>query len=201
MPDERSPALWDTMAANYDRGRSDQGLTDDATRGAWRALLAPLLPASPARVLDVGCGTGSLSLLLAAEGHHVTGVDFSPAMVAAATAKAAAAGADVRFIVADATAPAFPEASFDAVLCRQTLWALPDRTAALGNWASLLRPGGAVILVEGLFASGRGMSEAEIRAAFPDTLTPPTVTDLAANHALWSGPIPDQRLLVVGTRR
>ncbi len=53
-------------------------------RAAWRELLRPLLPPAPARVLDPGCGTGSLAVLLAGAGHDVTGVDFAPAMVARA---------------------------------------------------------------------------------------------------------------------
>ena len=43
--------------------------------------------------LDVGCGTGSLSVMLAGLGYHVTGIDLSPAMLARAEAKAAAFGA------------------------------------------------------------------------------------------------------------
>jgi ubiquinone/menaquinone biosynthesis C-methylase UbiE len=200
MPDPNSPSLWDGIAASYDGMRPDQGLTDPTARAAWLALIGSLLPRGRNHVLDVGCGTGSLSLLLASEGHEVTGLDFAPAMIAVARTKAAATGADVRFVVADATAPDFPPTSFDAILCRQTLWALPDRALALQNWATLLRPGGRLILVEGLFASGRGMSEAEILAALPDAFAPAEVSDLGLNHALWGGPIPDQRLLVTTTR-
>lgn len=200
MPDERSPELWDGLAASYDDRRPDQGLTDPRTRNAWLALLAPRLAPGPNRVLDVGCGTGSLGLLLATQGHEVTGIDFSPAMVAAARAKAATAGLDARFIVADATAPALPAASLDTIICRQTLWALPDPRAALRNWAALLGDAGRVILVEGRFASGKGMSLEQVLEALPDTLVAPDVADLAGNLSLWGGPIGDQRLLIVATR-
>ena len=201
MPDAHSSDLWDSVAATYDGMRPDQGLTDPAVRAAWAALLAKNLPARPCTILDLGCGTGSLSLLLAENGHAVTGIDFAPAMIAAAKGKATAADADVSFVVGDATAPKFAPLSFDAIVCRQALWALPDHRGALRNWAELLRQDGRVILVEGRFASGRGMSRDEVVAAFPETLSSPEVTDLSRDESLWGGPIGDQRLLVVATRR
>ena len=47
-----------------------------------------LMPPVPSRIADLGCGTGTLSLLLAEEGHAVDGVDLSPEMVRRASAKA-----------------------------------------------------------------------------------------------------------------
>lgn len=199
-PNAHSPALWDGIATRYDGLRPDQGLTDPAVRAAWASLLERHLPGPRSTILDAGCGTGSLSLLLAELGHFVTGLDFAPAMVAVARAKADAASLSVTFTVEDATAPEFAAASFDAIVSRQTLWALPDREAALRNGASLLRPGGRLILVEGRFASGNGMSETEIAEALPPSLPVTAVSDLSAEASLWGGPLSDQRLLVVATR-
>lgn len=53
------------------------------------------------RALDLACGTGTLALLLAADGWRVTGLDRSPAMLAQAEAKAAGASGDVRFVAGD----------------------------------------------------------------------------------------------------
>ena len=93
---------------------------------AWAELLLPLLPPAPARVADLGCGTGSVSLLLAGAGHEVHGVDLSPRMVDLARGKAAAAALPVRFGVADAARPPLAPGSVDVVLARHVLWALPD---------------------------------------------------------------------------
>ena len=81
---------------------ADHGLADPECRAAWRSLLLEHLPAAPARIADLGCGTGTLALLLADEGYAVNGVDFSPEMVRRARAKA---GHVATFHEADAAAP------------------------------------------------------------------------------------------------
>ncbi|GAA0650524.1 hypothetical protein GCM10009535_30770 [Streptomyces thermocarboxydovorans] len=77
---------WDAAAAAFDE-EPDHGLRDPRVRAAWAGRLRDWLPAAPADVLDLGCGTGSLSLLAAEQGHRVTGVDRSRAMVTPAREK------------------------------------------------------------------------------------------------------------------
>src|SRR5271170_2234995 len=72
--------------------------------------------------LDIGCGTGFLSLELAARGHRVTGVDFAPAMLALARQKAAERHAAIRFEEGDAEQLPFAAASFDLAVSRHLLW-------------------------------------------------------------------------------
>jgi ubiquinone/menaquinone biosynthesis C-methylase UbiE len=79
--------LWDREARTFDEA-ADHGLADPDCREAWRSLLLEHLPPAPARVADLGCGTGTLALLLAEEGYVVDGVDFSREMVRLARAKA-----------------------------------------------------------------------------------------------------------------
>ena len=81
---------WDGQAADFDR-EADHGLLDPAVRRAWAELILPLISLPGSEVADMGCGTGSLSMLLAEAGHRVRGLDLSARMVDAARAKAAAA--------------------------------------------------------------------------------------------------------------
>lgn len=198
--DPRSSSVWDGIAARYDE-RADQGLADPSVRQAWQRLFEKHLPGGPRRILDAGCGTGSLSLLLTEMGHDAMGIDFSPEMVRVAGQKAEALGMPARFAVMDASAPVFPAQSFDAVICRQVLWALPDPGRALANWCDLLGPEGLILLIEGRFASGNGMSVDEVVSAMPDQMTVTGTHDIAKDIALWGGPIPDQRILVVARRK
>lgn len=194
--DELSPqALWDHEAATFDEA-PDHGLRDPEVRTAWRDLLVPHLPATPGRIADLGCGTGTLSLLLADAGHSVVGVDFSPEMVRLARAKAAGR-ADVRFVEGDAAQPPLGPSSYDVVLCRHVLWALPDPAAALGRWVDLLVPGGRLLLVEGRWFNGAGLSAAETVALVEGAGRRAELT-LLPESAYWGREIDDERYLVVG---
>jgi ubiquinone/menaquinone biosynthesis C-methylase UbiE len=99
------------------------------------------------RVLDVGCGPGSITLGFAdavAPGE-VVGVDFQPSQVAQAQTLTAARGVmNVRFEVADAYRLPFPDESFDAVFAHAVLWHLREPVKALQEMRRVLRPGGVV---------------------------------------------------------
>lgn len=124
-----SAGAWDAQAKTFDEA-ADHGLSDPGVRAAWADLLSAVIPEASAVVADLGCGTGSLSVLLASAGHQVTGVDFSTSMVEVAKAKAAASNVHVEFIVGDAAGPPVAAGTFDVVLGRHVLWALPEPAAA-----------------------------------------------------------------------
>ncbi|HXF35587.1 MAG TPA: class I SAM-dependent methyltransferase [Actinomycetota bacterium] len=150
--EERLRAFWDRDAEIYDRAPA-HGISDPGEAAAWRAVLARHLPPPPARVLDVGAGTGSISLLAAELGHEVTGLDLSPGMLERARAKAEARGLRIRFVVGRSEEP--PEGPFDAVVERHLLWTLPDPGRALAAWRTATVPGGRLLLLEGLWGRGR----------------------------------------------
>ncbi|MEV5720857.1 class I SAM-dependent methyltransferase [Amycolatopsis mediterranei] len=185
--------VWDAEAATFDE-QPDHGLRDPVVRAAWAELLLPLLPPAPAGVADLGCGTGSLTLLLAEAGHEVCGVDLSERMLDAARAKTA--GLQVELRLGDAADPPCPDHSFDVVLVRHVLWAMPDPAAAVGRWVRLLRPGGLLLLVEGRWSTGAGLTAAECRELVRARREEATVRQLT-DPALWGAAIEDERYLVV----
>src|SRR5579863_9778896 len=140
---------WDRRAAHFDEDFG-HSIGSPEERTAWDRILDLVIPAG--RILDAldcGCGTGFLSLELAARGHRVTGVDFAPSMVALARSKAAAQGLVVRFEEADAEQLPFAPKSFDLVISRHVLWTLPHPEAAIDEWIRVLRPGGRLAVVDG----------------------------------------------------
>ena len=188
--------FWDAAAASFD-DEPDHGLRDPLIAGAWREHLEQWLPSTPKRVLDIGCGTGSLSVLMAGLGHQVTGIDWSPSMVARAQVKAAAAGHDITLHVMDAAHPAFPAHSFDVILSRHLLWALPEPAQVLQRWLNLLAPGGRMILIEGRWHTGAGMSAQEVVNALPSSMSDALVQPLSDHAQLWGGEVKDERFVVL----
>ncbi len=145
---------WGRRAAGFD-GDFGHSIRTAGERAAWDRVLGLILAGrGPLDVLDAGCGTGFLAFELAARGHHATGVDFAPAMVAEARRKAAERGLDLRFEEGDAEQLAFPDGSFDLVVSRHVLWTLPHPEAAVEEWIRLLRPGGRLAIVDGQFGTG-----------------------------------------------
>jgi SAM-dependent methyltransferase len=183
--------LWDREADVFDE-EPDHGLADPRTRAAWRDVLLDALPAAPARIADLGCGTGTLTRLLSDEGYAVDGLDFSPAMIQRARAKVP----DARFVIGDAAEPGLEPAEYDAVLTRHVLWAMPDPEAAVASWARLLAPGGILVLVEGHWSTGAGL-RAEECARIVRTARVEVVVRPLADPVLWGGPISDERYLLV----
>ena len=197
VPSEASPHFWDRQASTFD-DEPDHGLRDPDVRDAWRRLLRSLLPAPPAAIADLGCGTGSLSLLAATEGYRVTGIDFSVEMVAAAKAKAKATDAFVAasFRQGDVSDPDLAPASLDAIVVRHVTWALPEPATAIRRWARLLREGGRLVLIEGRWSTGAGISSRRLERIVRPILPTCEVQPLT-DERLWGGPIDDERYVIV----
>lgn len=108
------------------------GLSEAATREQEKAI-------------DIGCGCGTTTLQLAASGASVLGVDISAPMIEKASSKPAA-GANVRFEVADAAVAAF-DSDHDLLFSRFGVMFFSDPVAAFSNMRSALKPGGRLVFI------------------------------------------------------
>jgi SAM-dependent methyltransferase len=97
--------FWDADAATYNLDSGHYPVFP-LERAAWRGAFERLLPVAPARVLDVGAGTGFLSLIASELGHRVTAVDLSPRMLGQLRAKADRARLKVEIVEAEAASVA-----------------------------------------------------------------------------------------------
>jgi SAM-dependent methyltransferase len=143
------------------------------------------------RVLDLGCGTGEHTVLLAARGYDVVGADSAPAALEHARAVAAARGVAARFVVADALDPTGLR-GFDTVL-DSALFHIFD-TDDQARYADALRDvvvdGGRIVLL-GLApgpAFGPEVSDDDIRTAF----SRPGWTVEEVRESTYRGRVPDQ---------
>lgn len=138
--------MFDRIANRYD-------LTNTVMTGGidalWRRRAVSMLDAAPdARLLDLCCGTGVMTRDLAAKVPHgrVTGVDFSPSMLA--VARRNAAFSNVEYFEADALQLPFDSASFDGAAMGFSMRNLVDIDAGLRETARVLRPGATFVNLE-----------------------------------------------------
>lgn len=205
-------AYWNDYAEAYDR-EPDHGMGDPATRRAWASLLGQWLPSAPARVADLACGTGALTVLAAELGHEVVGVDLADRMLERARAKTAGFGDRVRIVRGDVADPPVAPHGVDVVTARHIVWTLPDPWSALRRWVELVRPGGRLLLIEGRWASAGddayaegltlpwapGVTATELQAAVAPLVARTTVVPLT-DPALWGRTVSDERYLLVADR-
>jgi SAM-dependent methyltransferase len=106
-------------------------------------------PPGGGAVLDVGCGTGEITVRLAEAWPRASfvGIDLEEPHLARARARCARFGSRVRFETGDAMAMPFGDATFDFVVCRHLLQAVPDAARVLAEIRRVLRPGGRVHLI------------------------------------------------------
>jgi ubiquinone/menaquinone biosynthesis C-methylase UbiE len=112
------------------------------------------------RVLEIGCGTGTLTAMMAARGAEVTGIDAAPAMLAEAGKKVAAAGLRERvtleYLDATLIADHFPAASFDLIVATLVFSELStdEQRYVLNACEKLLAPGGRLLIADEVIPSG-----------------------------------------------
>ena len=137
-------AYWTLRAPDFNAVRLNE--LADPISGRWLEEMGRYLPAGKnLRILDVGTGTGYFSILLAKEGHSLTGIDLTPAMLAEAEANAARLGLNIDFRRLDAQETGLPAESFDALVTRNITWTLPEPEKAYGEWYRLLKKGGILL--------------------------------------------------------
>jgi ubiquinone/menaquinone biosynthesis C-methylase UbiE len=146
MTGDRDIAAFDARAGTYEGGWLGRLHQQIADRTAELALaVAP----APARILDVGCGTGYLLRVLAArcpQAVELVGVDPARAMIAAARA---AAGDDrLRWVEGTAEELALPDGCFDLVVSTTSFDHWADQQAGLAECARVLAPGGWLVLTD-----------------------------------------------------
>ena len=112
----------------------------------WMKEIEKQIPAGRRlKILDVGCGAGFFSILLAKEGHEVFGIDLTPEMIENAIQLAEEENADCCFQVMDAENPMFADETFDVVISRNLTWTLPNAEHAYGEWMRVLKTGGVLL--------------------------------------------------------
>jgi ubiquinone/menaquinone biosynthesis C-methylase UbiE len=141
--DDKIQEFWQATAGDYDAWIASDFKDQYAVN--WKILSQYVRPAH--RVLDVGCGPGSLSIRLARQCREVCGVDVTPEMIRVAQEKLTDAAANVSFHEGDACALPFASGSFDTVMSVNALQTMDQPDAAIAEMRRVLRPGGELLLI------------------------------------------------------
>ena len=145
-----------------------QELLDRVLQPFEDALVEAVAAASPAHVLDVGCGTGATTLAFARQpGVRSTGVDISGPMIALARDRAEREKAPAEFVEADAQIYAFEPASFDMIVSRFGVMFFDDPVQAFANLKRAARPGARLRFFAWRSAAENPFMTAAERAAAP----------------------------------
>jgi hypothetical protein len=112
------------------------------------AVLAALVGGKGRSALDVGCGDGKFTWLMAKHFPHVAGIDMKAGKIAEANASAREKGVAAEFRVASAEAMPFEVAQFDVVVFSNSLHHISDMDLALAEAARVTKPGGLVYVME-----------------------------------------------------
>lgn len=176
-------AFFDHHAATWD-------IEGSATpeRLARLAGMRTQLGLKPGRDLfEVGCGTGRVTswLIECVAPGRVTGIDFSPKMLA----KAQARGLDADFRQLDVCSDALGDAEVDLVFCMDAFPHFRDQRAAVRNFARALRPGGRLVVLH--LDGWRNIN------AFHDGVGPPVAGDHIPEPAAWGGLLADAGLRLI----
>ena len=148
LPPEAVREMFDRITPVYDAMNRAMTLGLDQT---WRRLAAEAVVRPGDRVLDACCGTGDLALACARAGGRVTGLDFSPRMLAKAREKAPG----LEWVQGDLLALPFEDASFDAATVGFGVRNVADLEGAVGELARVLRPAGRLGCLEITQPEGR----------------------------------------------
>lgn len=141
---------WSDSACGYSKINVEE--LDTAIADVWlRLIMERISGEKNLRILDVGCGPGFFSILMAKQGFFVTAVDFSDSMLSRARENALCYGVldRISFLQMDAQKLDFADESFDLLLSRNITWTLEKPEQAYAEWLRVLKPGGKFLNFDG----------------------------------------------------
>lgn len=141
---------WTNRAKSYSQQNRTELFT--SKRGLWeRELLGTLQNVFPnksageIKVLDIGCGPGIFSVMLACRGYDMTAIDYTPSMIEQAKQNASELKNCIDFHLMDAENLEFDSNYFDAIVTRNLTWDLPHPVVAYKEWSRVLKTSGVLI--------------------------------------------------------
>ena len=159
---------WTERAPSFCDLRKEELKSEKAS--LWLKELKTVLPQKKLNILDVGCGTAFFEVLLAEEGHTVTGIDLTEEMVKEAEIMIKSHGLEnnARVLQMDAEELNFNDETFDLVITRNLTWTLPHPQKAYSEWHRVLKKGGLLLNFDAEHAKAAHMTNPHENNAHQD---------------------------------
>ncbi len=139
---------WNRRAKYYDLEKGHM-FHSNMEKNQWKKLLKRIIGDDEKLILDVGCGTGFLSIILSELGHKLIGIDFSKNMIEIANKNINYWNLKIPLIIGNAENTPFSYGSFDLVISRNIFWTLKNPKNAINHWKSILNDNGSIIITDG----------------------------------------------------
>lgn len=135
---------WSRQSADFCQVHGPEN--DPGNLTVWRQTLERFIGLSgKGKTLDIGTGTGFLSVMAAELGYDSTGIDLTREMLAFARENSDKRGVNVTLRQADGDKLPFADCTFDIVMNCRVLWAMLDPVASMQEWLRAVRPGGKIL--------------------------------------------------------
>lgn len=180
---QHAQTQFERWALSYDRSRLNELVFYPSVRACQEEILRWQAAGArrPYRVLDVGCGTGTLLSLLSreAECERAIGLDYAKEMVRRSADKFAGSeyAAKLQMLNGDAERLPLGDASVDVVTCCNSFHHYPHQAAAVREFRRVLRPGGLLVLIDGFRDNVIGWIVFDVGVA---------TVEKHVHHASWS---------------
>lgn len=138
---------WSSSSLNYDRIIHDE-LSSDKPKKWQKRILAQSNKSGKLKILDIGCGPGFFTIILASAGHELTAVDGADGMLEKARKNMADYKINADIVQMDCLKMDFPDDTFDMVVSRNVTHSLKDHVQAYSEWKRVLKPGGVLLIYD-----------------------------------------------------
>lgn len=155
---------WSGRAREYSQLHMDSYASDKRMDFAMQVALS-IPEREQVEALDLGCGSGFMSMILLDAGCTVKGIDFSHDMLARARENLASKGYEAEFLHMRAQRLEFPDKSFDFVVSRNVTWTLEDVDVVYAEVMRVLKEDGVFLNLDANY--GRAFNEADARGEVP----------------------------------
>lgn len=138
---------WSRSSENYDRIIHDE--LKSFRPEQWQKRILSRFPGqNKLRILDVGCGPAFFTIILAAKGHEVVGIDGAEGMLEKARENVERSGVKADILEMDGCNLSFPDDYFDLIISRNVTHALQNHVTAYTEWKRALKQGGILLIYD-----------------------------------------------------